>query len=604
MSLALQVNDTVSRSYALEANELYDYPAKNSIQPLKTCPLTSELKEITGNYTTGNSFSFDAKFGQTQFLSNCIKYQLTIPLEITLTTPEASAITEANFMQKVFKNNESIVYSQYSILQCMASLGVELNNQNILNLTNVHDIFSNVSPYYSTEDVNEWFHSSTPDRYQDLSLYTAATGSQILSYKNENGETAYTSVAMDNEENIFLSKYARGFCTRTPQWTYVPGSGTVNGCKCTATVWLYLPLTFASVPDQMTALTGVERMQTNITLRNDVGRYLFNLKPETAGGYHIASIDLDTTSNLAKGVQLCQLYSPPTFMRQQLFDMNGHMQPYSLSIPRFSFHSAPKMLIAAGATASFDFSSTHTSVVPRAMYISMQRIKGGSFHSCVATPVGYGVLKSLTVRIDSATTTFNSTLALSYLADTNGYDEGDLLHRLLKGFPVKLDFGKDLSLPEELVVGQGKSFTITVSGNVLNQHSAAADYRLLIVLVNDATLDFSGNEFRISSGVSVSSTDLSNKNFLPGLYNNQMQRRVNVLGGGFFSGLGKGILNIGKKLWENREAIAKVIGDTVGLVKTIRGGELGSGYQYSNVSGGSGHTKTLGGKKINDTLFK
>jgi hypothetical protein len=208
----------------------------------------------------------------------------------------------------------------------------------------------------------------------------------------------------------------------------------------------------------------------------------------------------------------------------------------------------------------------------------------------------------MSISVGNARTNYPSLRSLLHLCDTNGYDELDPVGRLLKGAPIRLDVGKDISLPEDLVVGQAYNFNFEIVGNFTNQSSAAADFKLLVTVVTDSNIDFNGKTFSISSGAIIDHSVLNNKNFLQTQYS-LYQKKVNVLGGGFFSDaakwVGRNAVKLAKNAWENREKIANTVGDVMGLVKTVRGGAVA----YNNVSGGSS-VRTMGAGKVRETVFK
>jgi hypothetical protein len=172
-NFSFEVADTATRKYQLEVSDLYDYPAMTAIQPLQTCPLTSEIKQVEAPWSSGNQFVFDTNFGKTQFVSNCFKFHFTIPLTVTLAANAASAITDENFMATLFAGQDDICYSQYSFMQAIQTLGIDINNRNIANLQNVSETINQIAPYYARSDIDEWFHASQPDRFQSFSDYTA-----------------------------------------------------------------------------------------------------------------------------------------------------------------------------------------------------------------------------------------------------------------------------------------------------------------------------------------------------------------------------------------------------------------------------------------------
>jgi hypothetical protein len=192
---SFEVDDTSTRKYQLDVSELYEYPAATAVQPLKTCPLTSEIKQVEAPWSSGNQFVFDTNFGAQQFISNCFKFHFTVPLTITLadTVVNADDITEANFMEKLFGGQEDLCYSQNSIMQALQNLSIDINSQNVFNMSNIAETFNMVSPFYARKDVDEWFHASQPDRFQSFDVYSGKSA-QTLKFINEIGQTTYTTL--------------------------------------------------------------------------------------------------------------------------------------------------------------------------------------------------------------------------------------------------------------------------------------------------------------------------------------------------------------------------------------------------------------------------
>jgi hypothetical protein len=290
---------------------------------------------------------------------------------------------------------------------------------------------------------------------------------------------------------------------------------------------------------------------------------------------------------------LVQVYSAPQFMREKMVSpKTGLMQPYSIAFPRIITTTGNTYTAGVGGGGSFNHSNIQSAEVPASIYIALVKEKIGGFIGCSTTPINYALISNLTVRVESATTNLSSLLALDHLVNTNGYDELDPIGRLIKGFPIKIDVSKDISLPGDMVVGQKYPFTLSIDGNYKNQGDTAATYKLIVTLVSDATLDFDGDGFSVSSGVLIDNSMLNEKHFLKNLYS-IYQRKVNVLGGGMFGDamrwVGRNAVSLAKNAWENRDKIANTVGDVVGLVKAVRGGKLA----HSNVSG-AGVTRTWG----------
>ncbi len=614
-NFSFEVADTATRKYQLEVNDLYDYPAMTAIQPLQTCPLTSEIKQVEAPWSSGNQFVFDTNFGKTQFVSNCFKFHFTIPLTVTLASEAGSDINSSNFMTTVFAGQDDICYSQHSFMQALQSLSIDINSRNIVNMQNISETLNQIAPYYARSDIDEWFHASQPDRFQKFEDYTGASA-QTLIYLNQHEVATTTTVNPINEANIFSSKYQKGYVSRTPQWTFVsPGGGTGPGsdarkiANMKASFWIYLPLTFGSVPSQMTALSGINRLAFTLGLKADLAKHLFNIK-KTSGTHRYTSIVLNTSgiSDKTSAQMLTQVYSAPQYMRDKMMTPLGLMQPYSMSFPRIVTTVGNTYSLAAEGSQQFNMANIQSGVVPKSIYIALQKVKKGDFVQCASTPINYGLITNLSLRIESSHTNFPSLLSLDHLTNTNGYDELDPIGKLIKGFPIKLDVGKDISLPGDMVVGQTYPFTFEVIGTFRNQNNLAAEYKLLVTVVTDATLDFDGNDFQQSSGVLIDNSVLNDKHFLKTQYD-LYQRKVNVLGGGMFGDamrwVGRNAVSLAKNAWENREKIAKTIGDVVGLVKAVRGGAHGGRVVQSNVSGGAARgTRTMGAGQVRETVFK
>lgn len=601
---SFEIADTATRNFQLDVNDLYDYPALTAIQPLQTCPLTSEIKQVEAPWSSGNQFVFDTNFGKTQFVSNCFKFHFTVPLTVTLAADATAAITSTNFMTTLFAGQDDICYSQYSFMQALQTMSIDINSRNIMNQQNVAETLNQIAPYYARSDIDEWFHASQPDRFQSFETYTGATAQELL-FINQHGNSTRTSVNAVNEANIFSSKYQKGYVARTPQWTWVSaGANNLRSANLKASFWLYLPLTFGSVPSQMTALSGINRMAVTFGLKADLASHLFNIK-KTGAAHRYSSIALNNSGigDTSSAQMLVQVYSAPQYMRDKMVSpATGLMQPYSISFPRIITTTGNTYQVGSYSTQNFNMANIQSGVVPKSIYIALQKVKKGDFVTASSTPINYGLITNLSLRIESAHTNFPSIISLDHLTNTNGYDELDPLGKLIKGFPIKIDAGKDISLPGDMVVGQTYPFTFEVLGNVQNQSDAAAEYKLLVTVVSDATLDFDGVDFQQSSGVLVDNSMLNDKHFLKNQYS-LYQRKVNVLGGGMFGDsvrwVGRNAISLAKNAWENRDKIAKTVGDVVGLVKAVRGGSR----LASNVSGGAG-TRTMGAGKVRETVFK
>lgn len=600
-NFSFEQTEVTTRQYQLDPNDAYEYPAPSSIQPLRTCPLTSEIVVVDAPWTSGGNFRWDKQFGKTQFVSNCIKFHISLPVTVTINAanpPTGPDITKDNFITELLADGGDLCYSQYSLLQALSSVGVSLNNQKVFDTNNVAETFNMVAPYYAASDTDEWFHASQPDRYQKFEAYSGANTK--IEFFNELNVKSTTFIHPDSESNIFVNKMAKGYVSRVPQWTWGSQTATPKvSANLICNVFCYLPLSIGSVPDQSTALSGIHRLAVEFTLKTSPCNYIFNM---LGNRYKDITINVNGGGDLVKSSMLVQVLSAPQYMRDRMIDKRtGLMQPYSLGFPRLLNTVGNSMIVDGAAEPNFNLSNISTGVVPKAIYIAMVKVKDGTWAQCAKTPINFGLISQLSISVESALTSFNTILQLDHLTNCNGYDGLDPLGKLIAGFPIKIDLGKDISLPGDMIIGQSMNFNFSVQGKFRNQGDSQALYQLHVVTVTDSTLDFDGAEFSQSSGVLLDSSMLRNEHFLKDQYS-LYQRKVNVLGGGFMDGikwLGRNAFSLGKKLWENRDAIAKTVGDVVGLVKTVRGGKIAQ----ANTSA-AGNVRTLAAGDVKKALFK
>ena len=599
---AFAIDRGAQKQFQIDPQELYEYPADDTITPLKTCPLVSEIKVVDAPLSGGDNFTFETSLGMGQYLSNDVKLVFTIPLTVKLTTASTVKITEENFLEEVFNNNSDIVFSQYSILQAIQNLTVKMNDQDLDIINNVSEAFNMAAPYYSSSDVDEYFHASQPDRYQSFDDYTA-TNAKALTYFDESGSKVQTSISETNDSNIFGSKIQNRYIPRTPVWKWVGEhpDGAMVGARVKCTFFTYIPLSFFSAPGSATTIPGVSRLSISARFKSNTPYYLFNIK-KTAGAYRYTDIAIDNVAFLSSTAKMIlKIYTPPQYMRDAMIDKStGLMKPYSISYPRIVTNMLDsKEAVVAGGTKEFNRSDIQTNSVPSSLYIALVKKKNtGSFTTAASTPINFGLITNLTIRVDSAVTNFNDIYSLSALADSNGYDELDPIGRLMKGFPIKIDVSKDLSLPGDTVVGATGNFRVDVSGSFINQGAEAANYQLVVVVVNPASLEFDGASFKRTSGAMISSSVLTETNFLKDNYSH-LTRSVRVVGGGVFGDIWKGVKKGAVNAWNNREQIAKLLGDVSSVAKMVRGGKLPASNTF-----GAGDTPTLGAGQVKRSVFK
>ena len=142
-------------------------------------------------------------------------------------------------------------------------------------------------------------------------------------------------------------------------------------------------------------------------------------------------------------------------------------------------------------------------------------------------------------------------------------------------------------------------FELALSGVFMNVGSQAADFQIQVHVVCPSHITFDGSNFGTSSGVIITEQMIQSPTFFKQAMDAH-GRRVDVIGAGFFKNVAKGAVNLAKKAWNNREAIAKTVGDVVKTVSLLKGGERA----YSNVAGAGARKKALGAGNVGETVFK
>ena len=607
----LVTEDTFTRHYQLDVNDLYEYPASRTVKALATCADASEIRVIKAPKSSGGHFTFDTNIGDKQFLSTVFKTNYRIPLIVTPTTwpkttdatPVDVVVTDENFLEVIFNNNNDICLAQHGIAQAEVFNAISLNSKSMNPVTQTPAMTSIISPYWQVDDTNEYIQASQPDRFQSFEAYDGAAA-QSLKFLNEHCTPAVTTISPMNEQNIFTSKYQRGYSTRTPQWEFVSSTPGVS-IKVMCTFWTYTNFNIGSTPNNESSLSGINRFGLTTRLANDVGAKIFSIK-KTGGVSRYSNIVLDVAdSEKLEAWLTLRITSAPQFMHTQSYDeKTGLMKPYSVGYPRVDCLEFNSVTVKAGAMQAFNQDSIQLGSLPRSVYIALLKHRGDSFTEVTQTPINFGLINNLNVSINSKITSFPDQLSLDYVTNSNGYDEMDPLGKLIKGYPIKLNFGKDITTSSNVVVGAGGPFNFTVSGNFYNQGETTSTYRLYTIFVYDDTLDFNGTSFSQSSGVYVPSSLLSSDYFLRDLFHNQ-QKEINTLGAGRFGDaikwVSRNAVKLAKNAWDNRDKIASTVGDVMSLVKQVRGGKLAQ----SNVSGaGAVGTITLGAGSVRKTVFK
>ena len=616
-SNVLSVEETNKRQYRLARNDLYSYPAERTVKSISTCPAASEIKVVKAAKSGGGEFVFTTQLSKTNFISNVFKLGYKLVFDVTLrewpqamntATPPVMAdidITQDNLVEKVFSNNSDICLAQHALSQGENYSALSFNSTSLGIVTEIPALTNITSPYYDSDQVNEYLMASQPDRFQSFEQYNG--GKQTLKFIDIEGHVASTSISPENEQNLFSSKYQAGYTSRTPQWTYISHDAANKTVKVSCLFWKYIQFSVGATPNNESSLAGIERLDYTARFHGNLGARVFNTK--TAGGAALnryIKIEQDISdSDRTDAWMILKVISPPEYVRKTMIDSStGLMKPYSIGIPRIDCKVYDKITAKPLIPTTFNVGGILLGSVPRSIYVALMKVrqdKGGATIS--TTPINFALINNLTINFDSVNTVFNDQKALSYVADSNGYQELEPLGRQIKGYPIKLNFGKDITLPRELVVGAGGSFNLSISGTFINQAAVETDYQLYVVPASDATFDFDGTSFSQSSGVYVPAALLDTTYFLRDLYSDS-QEELEIIGAGRFGDamkwLGRNAVKLVKGAWDNRDKIASTVGDISTLVKTVRGGKL----QTYNTSGAGSETITLGAGPVKKNIFK
>ena len=610
---AFRVDRGPVTNYQLDPNELYEYPSQDTVSVLKTCALNTEIRTVDVTGLAGDTYIFDTHINPRHFMSNDPKVYFSMPFVVNLRDDADAAITQANFVEKCFNKNSDIVYSQYSILQAIERFVIKLNDTDINAMNHMTEAFNMISPYYKSSDVDQYFHASQPDRYQSFDKYTAGTAlaDSSVNYINAMEEKVITTISAVNDSNIFASTTQNKYTTRTPEWSWEgthPSGDAKKGCIVRCTFWTNIPLSIFTTSDNPTALGGVRRFGLEVNFKNDAASRLFNCKTFPGTGSQAAqrftrysSITLNTDGNNARGRLIVKILTPPQYMASEAIEKETNLlKPYVINFPLIKAQPWQDFTgIAPGESRQFTQANITAGSVPSSIYIGIAKKKKGNFQRMSTTPINFALLTKLTIKIDSAITTFNNIGALEHLSESNGYDELDPVGRLIRGFPIKIDCSKDLTFPGDTVVGAVGAFNMVVEGGFINQGETTEDYELQVAMIINGRLIYDGANFSIANGAVINSTALTETNFLKDHYSNHT-RSMKVIGAGFFRNAGNFIKKAAVGAWNNRDNIAKVLGDVNKVRSLVMGGRL----QASNVVGSGNNTPTLGAGEVKRSVFK
>jgi hypothetical protein len=229
-------------------------------------------------------------------------------------------------------------------------------------------------------------------------------------------------------------------------------------------------------------------MKITARFKAEAASRLFNMKRISPGaGYRFSNCVISTREYLNSTASLIyKTYAASGYMEEDIKNpQTGLMQPYSMAYPIIiNSLSETYQAIAPAVFKTYTKQSLSCSSVPSAIYIAISKLKNGNFQEASTTPINFALLEKWSINIGSSITTFTGIDILQNLAISNGYDELEsTMGMLIKGFPIKLDLKKDITLSNELVIRQETDFKFSISGSFMNQGDSASNYRLEVITV-------------------------------------------------------------------------------------------------------------------------
>lgn len=592
---------TVKNLYEMHVPDMLQYPAGKNLRMIGVCPSTAEIRTVGVRQAGTSDFQFETTLSRDQLLSSAIKTVYSIPFTLKLAAWPVGGVSEANFIEKVFAGCENLTLAQHGLAQGVTSQELRFNDSPLPIISDIDQMTNVTSQYWDRDTVMSEIQASVPDRFIDISSYSATSG---VSFIDSWGNKSFTSISPDNDDP-FASKIPLGYNSRAPMWRFVSADQTSLTVEVVCSFWSFLHFSIGTLVQNEVALAGISKVNLGIRTDPNLANKIFIRKTNA-----ITSItqNFADTAN-TKAQMIVRILSPPAFITEKMYDNEtGMLKPYSISMPLFQHSKFMNYSCAPKASTTFSHDGYNLSSIPRSIIIALNRDRSvGPLDKTVA----FGLINQLRVSINSTITEFPNLHAVVNAAMTAGFQELDQTGMLTKGFALRLPCDSLLSLPTDSAVGKAGNYTLSISGSFYNQSDSVQDYTLSITIVNEAELQFSGNRFALATGVLIPRVMFENKEFLANLYSQNMTR-LNVLGGaagaGIFGDAGRWLkkngVNLIKTAWQNRDKIAQTVGDVVGTVKMLRGGEVGGQRAYNNVSGGSRGIPVLGAGSVRSTVFK
>lgn len=603
---------SVLNRYKMNVPEMLQYPADKNIRVVQVCPSTAEIMTVGVKQAGTSDFQFETSFSKEQFLSTAIKVNYSIPFKIKLAAWPAGGVTKDNFITSVFAKSDNLTLAQMGIVQGITTQELRFNDSPLPIISDIGEMCNITSQYWDRDSVMSEIQGSVPDRFIDVSSYSSVDGVEFI---DNWGEKSRSYISPDNDDP-FAGKLPIGYNSRTPIWRFVDEDQTSLTVKVVATFWNFLNFSVGTLVQNEIALAGIHKLNLKIRTDPDLANKIFIKKNNVITSITQDLADKDNT----KAQMVIRLLSAPSYIVNNMQDKNtGLLKPYSISMPLFEHSRYNSYLCKAKETKTFSHDGHNLSSIPRSIIIALNRDRvdsksvanGGDGLKILDKPIAFGLISQLKIKINSTITEFPDIHAMIAAAMTSGYQELDQLGMLTKGFALRIPCDTLLSLPGDSAVGKAGNYTLSVSGSFYNQSTSDETFTLTVTVVNEAELQFSGERFALAAGVLIPPELFDDKNFLTALYSENMVR-LGVLGGmagaGFFGDAGRWIkkngVNLVKTLWNNREAIGSAVGDVVGLVKTLKGGEDGGQRSYSNTSGAGKGLTALGAGTVKKNVYK
>jgi hypothetical protein len=278
--------------FIIEPNKRYHPNSDGHILLQNTANAVSTLVATTRGLSN-NTISFNIPTNGNFFERGVVVDIPKIPLKFKLKDPVAAVaegtpdVTKVDFLQRVFNGCSHICLQQFSFLNAIQSVQVELDGAPFMFL-DIDKKTIALAPYYEHSELHRYFDHSLPDTMNQLALYRTSddvdtNAANYLHVLTANGATE-TLIKRPNlsVDNIFDSVVTSDKTSRMPVLEFVDFNTTTRD-ECTVNLLdqsIFLPCTLFGITGDDKNLHNIDNIGITIQLRSDwVSKLFCFIKP-------------------------------------------------------------------------------------------------------------------------------------------------------------------------------------------------------------------------------------------------------------------------------------------------------------------------------------